>query len=383
MKSNFSSLPFWRLTIATLIGLTLPGVAIAQNYPPSAAPPGVGSVPVNPVCGRLEAQLAAIDRGVGGDPARADQARRLEDTLNKQQADLDRNQAQWQRLGCQQVGLFSIFAVQAPACGPLGNQIQQMRANIDRTMSDLQRTRHSGEDEVQRDAVIGALAQNSCGPQYRVAAPQQRGFFETLFGGPTAPGSAPAPLPGDYPQVGGGYRTICVRTCDGYYFPISYSTSPSHFGDDEQACQRQCPATEAVLYSARNSDGDVSQAVASNGRTYRELANAFRYRREFVASCGCRAPGQSWADALGAVKDSTVERGDIVVTEERAKALSQPVQAKPPASSARQEARKGSATMPAIAPADVPDPNAKDVKGDPGSVKRPVRIVGPTFIPGQ
>jgi hypothetical protein len=385
MKSNLPHPSFRHLAVAAFIGLALPAAAVAQNYPQSAAPPGAaGGMPVNPVCTRLEAQLAAIDRGAGADPARADQARRLEDTLNKQQADLDRNQAQWQRLGCQQVGLFSIFAVQAPACGPLGNQIQQMRASIDRTMSDLQRTRRLGDDEVQRDAVIGALAQNNCGPQYRVAAPQQRGFFETLFGGPTAPGNAPAPPPGDYPQIGGGgYRTICVRTCDGYYFPISYSTSPTHFADDEQACQRQCPATEAVLYSVHNSDGDVSQAVASNGRTYRELANAFRYRREFVASCGCRAPGQSWADALGAVKDSTIERGDIVVTEERAKALSQPVQAKPPASPARQEARRGSATMPAIAPADVPDPNAKDITGDADPAKRPVRTVGPTFIPAH
>jgi hypothetical protein len=207
-----------------------------------------------------------------------------------------------------------------------------------------------------------------------------------LFGGPAAPpaGAAAAPPGADYPQVsGGGYRTICVRTCDGYYFPISYSTSPTHFADDEQACQRQCPATEAVLYSVRNSDGDVSQATASSGRTYRELANAFRYRREFVSSCSCRAPGQSWADALGTAKDSTVERGDIVVTEERAKALSQPVQAKPAATPVRQEARKGSATMPAIAPGNMQDPGAKDAADDTGQRKRPVRAVGPTFIPTQ
>ncbi|MGA9083760.1 MAG: DUF2865 domain-containing protein, partial [Pseudolabrys sp.] len=24
--------------------------------------------------------------------------------------------------------------------------------------------------------------------------------------------------------MGGTFRTVCVRTCDGFYFPISYST---------------------------------------------------------------------------------------------------------------------------------------------------------------
>src|SRR4029077_11479086 len=141
-----------------------------------------GAAPANPVCTRLEAQLAAIDRGAGGDPARAEQAKKLEDTLNKQQADLDRTQSQWQRLGCQPTTLFSIFMNQSAQCGPLNGQIQQMRAAIDRTTSDLQHTRHSGDDEMQRQAVISALAQNSCGPQYRAAAapPQPRGFFETL-----------------------------------------------------------------------------------------------------------------------------------------------------------------------------------------------------------
>ena len=370
-------------TIMTRLSHRLASVALLAFAPCTAlaqAPqPPSGAAPANPVCSRLEAQLAAIDRGAGGDPARAEQAKKLEDTLNKQQADLDRTQSQWQRLGCQPTTLFSIFMNQSAQCGPLNGQIQQMRAAIDRTTSDLQRTRHSGDDEMQRQAVISALAQNSCGPQYRAAAapPQPRGFFETLFGINPAGNAAP-PAPGDYPQIAGGsYKTLCVRTCDGYYFPISFSTSQSRFGDDEQACQKLCPATEAVLYSHRNAGEDMTQAVANNGKLYRDLANAFRYRREFVPACSCKAPGQSWADALGG-KDTTVERGDIVVNEERAKQMSLPrdAQGRPPAPPASPPpARKGAATMP-IAP---PDASAQSAETDPA--KRVVRPVGPTFIP--
>jgi Protein of unknown function (DUF2865) len=375
MTANLSR----RIAPVALLTFALPAAALAQGaYSP--APPQSGTA-ISPVCGRLEAQLAAIDRGVGGDPARAEQARRLEDASTKQQAELDRTQTQWQRLGCQPLTLFSIFVNQPPQCNALNGQIQQMRANFDRTMSDLQRTRHGGDDEMQRQSVIGALAQNNCGPQYRAAAAQPRGFFESLFGGNT--GTAAPPAPGDYPQVGGsGYRTLCVRTCDGFYFPISYSTSPTRFAEDEQTCQKLCPAAEAVLYSHRNPGEDVAQSVAGNGRVYRDLPNAFRYRREFNPSCSCKSPGQSWAEALGQGKDATVERGDIVVTEERAKQMSQPrdAQGRPlPLPPPRTDARKGASTMPAIAPADAADPRAAEA--DPA--KRVVRPVGPTFIPAR
>jgi hypothetical protein len=334
---------------------------------------------VSPACGRLEAQLAAIDRGAGADPQRAEQTRRIEETLNKQQADLDRTQSQWQRLGCQPPSLFSIFSNQPPQCGPLNNQISQMRATIDRTMVELQRSRHGADDDMQRQAVIGALAQNNCGPQYRVAAaPQPKGFFETLFGGGGAPSGNIPPGAVDNPQIGGsGYRTLCVRTCDGYYFPISFSTSQTRFAEDEQTCQRLCPATEAVLYSHRNPGEDVAQAVNSGGRVYKDLANAFRYRREFVASCSCKQAGQTWAEALGQIKDSTIERGDIVVSEDRAKALSLP-RVEGANRTSRGEARKPSANVPAAAaPPDAPE--AKPPVTEPG--KRTVRTVGPTFIP--
>jgi hypothetical protein len=357
--------------------LALPAAAAAQvTYPapnPQAAAPPAGAA-ASPVCGRLEGQLAAIDRGVSADPARAEQTRRFEETLNRQQGELDRTRAEWQRLGCQPPSLFSIFANQSPRCGPLNSQIAQIRATIDRTTADLERSRHGADDEMQRQAVLGALAQNNCGPQYAAAAPQ-KGFFETLFGGLSNPGGTVLPGTVD-PQLGGnGYRTLCVRTCDGYYFPISFSTSPSRFAEDEQTCQKLCPATEAVLYSHRNPGEDVAQAVSSGGRVYKDLPSAFRYRREYTASCSCKQAGQTWAEALGQIKDSTIERGDIVVTEERAKALSLPRSENPN----RASARKPTGNMPIAAPTDAPDPAPPEA--EPG--KRKVRTVGPTFIPAQ
>jgi hypothetical protein len=176
-----------------------------------------------------------------------------------------------------------------------------------------------------------------------------------------------------------------VRTCDGYYFPISYSTVPGKFVEDEALCRRLCPATEVALYSHRNPGEDIARAVSISGRPYAELPTAFSYRKLFNPTCSCRAPGQSWAEALRQGDDQTLERGDIVVTEERAKQLSQPrfdAQGKPAnldANPTRQMPAPKSTNAPAGAATPATAPAQEKVEEDPS--KRKVRAVGPAFYP--
>jgi hypothetical protein len=102
-----------------------------MNNPPGP-PPGQGA-PVNPICPRLEAQLATIDRGGSTDPAKDEQIRRYQDAAAKQQGELDRVTMQAKRMGCDSSGFFSLFNGQSAQCSPVNNQIQQMRANLDMT----------------------------------------------------------------------------------------------------------------------------------------------------------------------------------------------------------------------------------------------------------
>jgi hypothetical protein len=327
----------------------------APNQPPQAS---------NPVCVRLESQLATIDSSAN-DPARIAQIKQHEDAIAKQQADLDRVQTQAHKVGCASDGFFSLFSGLSPQCGPLTSQIQQMRGNLDRLMSELEQLKSGGTDQqAQRQGLIGQLAQANCGPQYAAAARSSgpQGFIEALLGGGTV-----HDVNGDGAPAG-TYHTVCVRTCDGYYFPVSYSTVPSRFPDDEHACQRMCPAAEATLYSFRNPGEQMEQAVSASGQQYTALPNAFRYRKELVAGCSCRKPGESWADALHNTDDaSTLESGDIVVTDKNAKTLSQVPGAKPAPNA-------NTAAKPASGPTDTPmtDPT-----------KRTVRVVGPPFVSGQ
>jgi hypothetical protein len=197
-------------------------------------------------------------------------------------------------------------------------------------------------------------------------------------GSPAEPGAPPT---GGFSPAG-SYRTICVRTCDGFYYPISYATTPNRFAEDEQKCRQSCPAAEATLFAYPNPGGDVTQALSISGQAYTSLPNAFRYRQAVDPNCSCRHPGESWSQALKNIDDPTVEQGDIVVNEQRARQMSQPrvnvrgkpskpepgVAAAPQPAATASKAQPDTAAQSESAP-EKPDPNRK------------VRNVGPIFIP--
>jgi hypothetical protein len=370
---------------AALVALALSTDALAQSGPPGPPPPAQAAPAANPICSRLEGQLAALDRGGSGDPAKDELIRRYQDSAARQQAELDRVTAQAKRMGCDSSGFFSLFNNQSAQCGPVNTQIQQMRANLDQITSSLERLRSGGpgsyspDRDNQRRSVLVALAQNNCGTQYANAAQSQGpgNFFSNLFGGGNNANPAGAP-PADLGPQSGTYRTVCVRTCDGAYFPVSFATVPARFPDDEKTCKALCPAADAALYAYRNPGEDMNAAVSVSGQPYTALPNAFKFRSEFNPSCSCKAAGQSWADALKSADDKATaeQQGDIIVTEESAKKMQQRQLTK----GAPPSGKKG--TPPPLATANAPATPAAsaDSTATTTSENKPIRSVGPTFI---
>src|SRR5262249_31386129 len=137
---------------------------------------------------------------------------------------------------------------------------------------------------------------------------------------------------------------------------------------------------EVTLYVHHNPGEDVSRAISLAGKPYTELPTAFQYRKEFVASCSCRRPGESWAQALrGTDNRGTIETGDILVDDQRAKLMSlpkldaqgRPIKVDPRGAKVEPKAQTPNQTTSAVEGSETPDP------------KRPVRSVGPTFLPGR
>src|SRR5271166_2360277 len=119
--------------------------------------------------------------------------------------------------------------------------------------------------------------------------------------------------------------TVCVRTCDGAFFPVSYFGPGSRSDTLEQVCRSLCPNADVALYSFPFG-GTIDEAVSSFGEPYSHLSNAGKFEQSYEPACSCRPPGQSWAEALA---DAEAKFGrhshDIVVSVEDAERMSRPV----------------------------------------------------------
>jgi Protein of unknown function (DUF2865) len=110
----------------------------------------------------------------------------------------------------------------------------------------------------------------------------------------------------------GGRITYCVRTCDGFYFPLSTSTGSAQ--GDEAACNRLCPTASTKLFvGERGAEIDNAQG-RENGQRYASLANAFSYRKGIDKSCSCSTNGYGLASDYSVLRDGSLRVGDVVMT---------------------------------------------------------------------
>lgn len=305
-------------------------------------------------CQQLRAQIAAAGQTRSGPTAAYDAA------AQKQKAEIDKTIAYSRQIGCEN-RKFLFFGKDPPAqCGTLYAQIARMQANL----GQLQARGSGGGGEARAQLV--ARYQSEC----EQAQARPRGFFEALFGNPRQEPSqrledvplVPDPnapgQPGDNTnptegvQAHAGSKEVCVRTCDGYFFPIGYSGSGGRSGDLQEMCRALCPNAEVALYSYSPA-GDITEAVGADGTRYADLPNALKYRKSLDPSCTCRRRGQSWAQALADAEALLGERKtDIIVTQEKSDELSRvrpDPKAKPGKNAA--EASKAAAPPPSPSPA--------------------------------
>lgn len=103
----------------------------------------------------------------------------------------------------------------------------------------------------------------------------------------------------------------CVRSCDGYFFPLSPGTGTE--AGDAAACRSLCPAAETRVYARRIGD-EMELSRNREGRPYARLATAFRHRATFDAACSCTGQGLGLATDRPVSQDATLRLGDAVMT---------------------------------------------------------------------
>jgi hypothetical protein len=130
------------------------------------------------------------------------------------------------------------------------------------------------------------------------------GGFELLpLVAPRAPAAqtpvAPQPQP----------RRVCVRLCDGFFFPVPASAAPD--ADTEGVCRALCPSAGVALYTLPANSDRIEDAANGRGEAYAALPTAFRYRSAGGPACACRRAGEP---GLAYWRDPTLKSGDAVMT---------------------------------------------------------------------
>jgi hypothetical protein len=275
----------------------------------------------NAECARLQQTIAAR-RGSSGSQGAVD----------RQRAELGRTSAYARSLGCENHRFLMFGSDPPPQCGDLNGQIARMQANL----ADLQARAGGGAGD------LVARYNAECGR----AQPSRPGnVFEALFGGLARLGAPQDQEPqtdarfedhGDQPrqsapsgdkgvQAHSGSYAVCVRTCDGSFFPVSYSGAGSRADSLEDVCRALCPNADVALYSFPFG-GTVDEAASPTGEPYANLPNAGKFEKAYDPNCSCRRKGQSWAEALAdAEARYGHEKHDILVTPEKSAEMARPI----------------------------------------------------------
>ncbi len=272
------------------------------------------------ICRQLEAELAAARGGVGGPGI----VRKYDDAIRRQRDELAKARSRASDASCG----FTLFSRNVSQCATINASIERMNANLDTLQAKRERLAAGGTRR-DRSRILAALDANGCrddeiaprrAPLQEAARDNGGGnLFEQLFGrqdqqletpdAPDMPDSADVPTDDpsvrnirrvinqpdgmDLPRQGGEFHTMCVRTCDGYFFPMSNAASVGDFERDQKNCESSCPGAEMQVFYSRGMDDDSGSMTSSaTGRPYSELPTAYLYKQANYSrppSCGCNA----------------------------------------------------------------------------------------------
>ncbi len=232
---------------------------------------------------------------------------------------------------------------QTPKCKGLNAKIKKMKSNLRAIDKRLARAEKKAPgSSTKKRTLRAALAKKNCdAPKRQRTAKAKRApketeisrseqgstFFKRLFARSNSievshsDASAPAirtstaqvastKKKNGYRRLSGTtFRTLCVRTCDGYFFPVSFSTSKKQLPYDSARCSEMCPAAETELFVHRNPGEQTEDMISLQGTPYTDIINAYRFKTEYVEGCSCRAPnnGQQ-ANNMTVLSDSSESR---------------------------------------------------------------------------
>ncbi len=234
------------------------------------------------VCRSIETELATM-RGGTSPQAQREAARNA--------AEANRIHAYMRSIGCDRQA-FLFFGQPPPAeCGGYRARLGQLQAGSRVA---------GGNNELRRRQLMSMLVSYNCRTSadpvpVRRSTPLLGGFFDD---GSRRSALEARPFDDERPRFesrvrGASGKAVCVRMCDGYYFPLHVRGAALQ-EEGDGVCQALCPATETKIFFMPR---DIEDATTAEGESYSEIPNAFRYRKNYDPTCFCRKPGETWGES--------------------------------------------------------------------------------------
>ena len=268
------------------------------------------------ICSQLEAELASA--GIG--ERSSAQVKKYDIAVDRQRGEIQKARARARGERCSP----SLFGDGSSKCGALNTKIERMERNLEA----LQRKRAqlaSGKAGRARARIMAALDANGCRDdavaERRLpnGVDNNRNVLEQILGGgvrqpqsleelgeerddphvrrlpdPLDWNAGRVPRFSEFPALAREFRTLCVRTCDGYFFPMSAASSLGDLDRDQKNCESRCPGTDVQVYYRPMLGEEPSDMISAvSGAPYSELPTAYLYRKSGTprpAGCGCNAP---------------------------------------------------------------------------------------------
>lgn len=258
-----------------------------------------GRAAASELCAQLTGELTALSETYSA-PAKV---RKYARAIAEQKLSIRELRHGLREAGCTSGSLFVTEAASPDECGALADKMARMETNL-AILNEKRLSLMTGQEaDHRRERLLAALDENRCNDQpvlvnadpvphepesfatdlpdgyETIRVPQsQEGYGDSQF--VALGGSA----------TSGSYRTMCVRTCDGAFFPISSQATSLSFQRDAQVCSMMCPGMETELfYHSIRQETDAMRS-ALTGRPYGELDNAYRFRTTSGPkdkACGC------------------------------------------------------------------------------------------------
>ncbi|WMT88133.1 DUF2865 domain-containing protein [Pelagibacterium sp. 26DY04] len=250
------------------------------------------------------AQLAAILRGIENNEMFMSY-NGIVGELQRRQGEVNEAEALWSRSGCQQI-LNSGQALSGQ-CQSIARTITLGRSQVEQLTSMAREGQSMAQNYQQMMNDF-----NRAGCDAGQAGVMARGnLLDGMFGG--GPGYINQPSqPWSTQQT---RRTVCVRTCDGFYWPISFSTTDDYVAQDAIRCHEMCPGTEVALFSYRNPGEEPEDMISLSGTPYRAMPYAFRFREEIDTDCSCQTRETvgtvALAEEQGEQSRAVIDFGDL------------------------------------------------------------------------